>query len=77
MTSIMSTSGKPGIPGPRADIRKRLMVKRPANPTREEAVAFGAEGLQSIAYPDPKRLPDAPLPTWRVGLLTGAIIPSV
>jgi pimeloyl-ACP methyl ester carboxylesterase len=59
MTSIMSSSGKPGLPGPRADIRKRMMVKRPANPTRGEAVAFGAESLQAIAFPDPKRLPTA------------------
>jgi pimeloyl-ACP methyl ester carboxylesterase len=55
MTSIMSTSGRPGLPGPRADIRKRLMTPRPANPTREEAISFGAEGLEAISYTDPAR----------------------
>jgi pimeloyl-ACP methyl ester carboxylesterase len=55
MTSIMSTSGRPGLPGPRADIRKRMLTPRPANPTREEAVAFGAEGLEAISYLDPAR----------------------
>lgn len=55
MTSIMSSSGAPGLPGPSAALRKRLMVKRPANPSRDEAVAFGAEGLEAIAYSDPAR----------------------
>lgn len=55
MTSIMSSSGAPGLPGPTPALRKRLMAKRPANPSRDEAVAFGAEGLQAIAYPDPAR----------------------
>lgn len=55
MTSIMSSSGAPGLPGPSAALRKRLMVKRPDNPSRDEAVAFGAEGLEAIAYSDPAR----------------------
>ncbi len=59
MTSIMSTSGKPGLPGPSPEIRKRLMAKRPANPTREEAVALGAAALKQISYPDTARAPDA------------------
>jgi pimeloyl-ACP methyl ester carboxylesterase len=59
MTSIMSTSGARGLPGPRADIRRRLMAKRPANPSRDEAVSFGAEGLRQIAYPDPARAENA------------------
>lgn len=59
MTSIMSSSGKPGLPGPRADIRKRLMAPRPSNPAREEAVRLGAEAIESIAFADPKRPPDA------------------
>ena len=42
--------GKPGLPGPSPEIRKRLMAKRPANPTREEAVALGA-ALLFIAGP--------------------------
>lgn len=55
MTSIMSSSGAPGLPGPSAALRKRLMAKRPANPSRDEAVGFGAEGLEAISYSDPAR----------------------
>jgi pimeloyl-ACP methyl ester carboxylesterase len=55
MTSIMSSSGAPGLPGPSTDLRRRMMVKRPANPTREQAVALGAESLKAIAYADPAR----------------------
>lgn len=59
MTSIMSSSGRPGLPGPRADIRKRLMAPRPANPTREEAIRLGAEAIESISFADMKRPHDA------------------
>lgn len=59
MTSIMSSSGRPGLPGPRADIRKRLMAPRPANPTKDEAVRLGAEALESISFADPSRPPSA------------------
>ena len=59
MTSIMSSSGRPGLPGPRADIRKRLMAPRPANPTREEAVRLGAESIEAISFADMKRPQDA------------------
>lgn len=59
MTSIMSSSGKPGLPGPRADIRKRLMTPRPTNPTKEEAVKLGAEALEAISFADPTRAPTA------------------
>ncbi len=55
MTSIMSSSGAPGLPGPTPALRRRLMAKRPANPSRDEAVAFGAEGLEAISYLDPAR----------------------
>ena len=55
MTSIMSSSGAPGLPGPNAALRRRLMVKRPDAPTREEAVSFGAETLEAISYSDPSR----------------------
>ena len=44
-----------GLPGPRADIRKRLMAPRPSNPTREQAVRLGAESLETISYADKKR----------------------
>lgn len=59
MTSIMSSSGRPGLPGPRGDIRKRLMAPRPANPTREEAIRLGAEAIESISFADMKRSHDA------------------
>jgi len=59
MTSIMSSSGKPGLPGPRADIRKRMIKPRPANPTKEEAVKLGAESLEAISFADPTRAPTA------------------
>ena len=55
MTSIMSSSGAPGLPGPSADLRRRMLAKRPENPTREEAAAFGSEGLEAISYSDPTR----------------------
>ena len=55
MTSIMSSSGAPGLPGPSADLRRRMLMKRPENPTRDEAAAFGAEGLEAISYSDRTR----------------------
>ena len=55
MTSIMSSSGKPGLPGARADIQKSFMVKRPPDASRDEAVAFGTELVRSFSYPDPAR----------------------
>ncbi len=55
MTSIMSSSGKPGLPGARADIQKSFMVKRPADASRDDAVAFGTELVRSFSYPDPAR----------------------
>jgi pimeloyl-ACP methyl ester carboxylesterase len=61
MTSIMSTSGRRGLPGPRADIRRGMMKPRAANPTRDEAVAAGAELVKSFSYPDPAR-PDSAYP---------------
>ncbi len=59
LTSIMSTSGAPGLPGPGPDVRKRLMARRPSNATRAQAVAAGEDTLRLIAYPDPSRAPDA------------------
>lgn len=55
MTSIMSSSGKAGLPGARADIQRQFMVKRPPDASREEAVAFGAELVNAFSYPDPAR----------------------
>lgn len=55
MTSIMSSSGKAGLPGARPDIQRQFMVKRPPDASREEAVAFGAELVNAFSYPDPAR----------------------
>ena len=55
MTSIMSSSGAPGLPGARADIQRRFMVKRSPDVSRDDAVAFGTELVCSFSYPDPAR----------------------
>ena len=55
MTSIMSSSGAPGLPGPRADIRRGMMANRPSGADRDAAVAFGAALVKSFSYPDPAR----------------------
>jgi pimeloyl-ACP methyl ester carboxylesterase len=59
MTSIMSSSGASGLPGPRADIRRHMMANRPSGANRDEAVAFGAALVKSFSYPDPARPEDA------------------
>lgn len=59
MTSIMSSSGARGLPGPDPEIRKRLMARRPTNPTREEAIAMGAEAIKQISFADPARATNA------------------
>jgi pimeloyl-ACP methyl ester carboxylesterase len=59
MTSIMSSSGKPGLPGARPDIQKRFMVKRSPDASRDEAVAFGADLVSAFSFPDPARPEDA------------------
>lgn len=59
MTSIMSSSGAPGLPGPRADIRRQMMGARPSGTSRDEAVAFGAQLVKSFSYPDPARPEDS------------------
>jgi proline iminopeptidase len=55
LTSIMSSSGAPGLPGPTPELRRRLLAKRPPNPSREDAIKAGAETLKLISYPDPRR----------------------
>ena len=59
LTSIMSSSGVRGLPGPTPALRQRLTARRPANPPREQAIASAAEALRMIAYPDPAREPGA------------------
>ena len=59
LTSIMSSSGEPGLPGPDSEVRKRLMAKRPANLTRETAIELATDMVTLISYPDPARDPNA------------------
>jgi pimeloyl-ACP methyl ester carboxylesterase len=59
MTSIMSSSGARGLPGARADIQRRFMVKRPSDANRDEAIAFGADLVRAFSYPDPARPDEA------------------
>jgi pimeloyl-ACP methyl ester carboxylesterase len=59
LTSIMSSSGRPGLPGPSPELRRRMMARRPSNPTREEAIALSVAGLKMMSFPDPTRAPDA------------------
>jgi len=59
LTSVMSSSGAPGLPGPTPALRKLLMASRPARPSREDAVAAGIEILRAISYPDEAREADA------------------
>lgn len=59
LTSIMSSSGARGLPGPEPRVQK-LLLRRPAPQlTREQAVAIGEEVQRAIAYPDPARDPAA------------------
>jgi len=58
LTSVMSSSGAPGLPGPTPALRKLLTASRPARPSREDAVAAGVEVLRAISYPDKARSPD-------------------
>ena len=59
LTSIMSSSGRRGLPGPSPALRGQLMARRAENPTREEAIRAGVAVLEAISYADPEREPDA------------------
>lgn len=54
LTSIMSTSGAPGLPGPDAALRRHLLAPRRRNP-----VAATADILERTSFPDPARPPGA------------------
>ena len=55
LTSIMSTSGAPGLPGPSAALRRHLIAPRKgAGP-----VAASADILERTSFPDPARGPGA------------------
>lgn len=59
LTSVMSSSGAPGLPGPSAALRKKMIAKRTAKPTREDAITTTVQMLELMSYPDPARAPDA------------------
>ncbi len=50
LTSIMSSSGHPALPGPRLDVRLRLM-KRPARLDRDGLIAHGMQTWRLIGSP--------------------------
>ena len=58
LTSIMSSSGKRGLPGPSPNVRQALM-QRPADPNDVDSIIEAAVALQqaigSPAYPTPER----------------------
>lgn len=55
LTSIMSSSGAPGLPGPSPELRARLLRRRPARPDRDRAIADGVSLFRLISFPDPAR----------------------
>lgn len=59
LTSIMSTSGAAGLPGPAPELRRRLIARRPASATRAQVITSGAATLAMISFPDPARASDA------------------
>jgi proline iminopeptidase len=59
LTSIMSSSGARGLPGPSPQIRRRMLRRRPGDMTRDQIIADSADGLRMMSYPDPARAPDA------------------
>ncbi len=59
LTSVMSSSGARGLPGPSSALRQRLTARRPAKPDRAWAIEAGAKMLEMIGHPDPVRPADA------------------
>lgn len=59
LTSIMSSSGRRGLPGPTPALMGQLMARRPENPMREEGVQAIVRVLEAISYADPERDPQA------------------
>ncbi|MDH7974440.1 alpha/beta hydrolase [Sphingomonas sp. AR_OL41] len=58
LTSIMSSSGARGLPGPTPELRK-LLMGRPADTSRDAAIAATMKVLEAISYPDAAREADA------------------
>jgi pimeloyl-ACP methyl ester carboxylesterase len=59
LTSIMSSSGAPGLPGPAPQVRRALLTPRSAFPSRAAATARRARTLELVAFPDATRKPNA------------------
>lgn len=59
LTSIMSSSGAPGLPGPTPEVRRLLMRSPAPDLTREQVIALGVEVQNAISYPDPARTRDS------------------
>ena len=59
LTSIMSSSGARGLPGPTPALRRRLLTRRPRNATRDQLIASTEQTLEMISFPDPARPADA------------------
>jgi pimeloyl-ACP methyl ester carboxylesterase len=57
LTSIMSSSGAPYLPGATSQVQARLFGGPPPGSTRDQAIDYAAETLRLIAYPDPQRDP--------------------
>ncbi len=68
LTSIMSTSGAPGLPGPHPEVARHMFSSRPATADREAMIEHTVRTLKLIGSPGYPR-PDA---EWRE-LVTAAI----
>ena len=55
LTSIMSSSGAPGLPGPSPELRRAMLGKRPDPADRAATIAATVKTLKLIAYPDAQR----------------------
>lgn len=55
LTSIMSSSGAPDVPGPTAEVRRALLRRRPKPGERDAAIRGGIEIMRLLSYPDPAR----------------------
>lgn len=51
LTSIMSTTGNPKLPGPSAEVRKQMFLKRPKDPDRETLIQHSMRTIRMIGSP--------------------------
>ncbi|HSN84911.1 MAG TPA: alpha/beta hydrolase [Polyangiales bacterium] len=52
LTSIMSSSGDPDLPGPRPEIRKHLFSGRPKSSSMEDLIAYVLESFRLLMSPE-------------------------